>query len=97
MSDAEVLRKTMWVVLGGCGEYEEYYRWILCACASVEAAQRISDEANAESTALGRATRQLHPRSTEYHKLCETRTIDRTDTGLMRLGDYWIVEVEVRP
>ena len=96
MSDTKAPGKTVWVVMGGSGGYGDNSRWTLCACACEESAERIAKEANAESAALRRATSMLSPNGLEYTKRCEARVVDRTESGKMEYGDYWVHEVEVR-
>ena len=86
----------MWVVMGRYGDDDDQSTWILCACASEDGAKRIKKAALAEAAALRRATWRMNRKGMDYYKLCEARTVDRTDTGKTEYGDYWVQKVEVR-
>ena len=97
MSDDKAPGKTAWVVMGHCGEYDDYNTWVLCVCASEESAARVVKEATAESAALQVARRPLNITGKECQELYETRVVDRTLAGKKQIGSYDFDEVEVRP
>jgi len=99
MSDTKTPGKTVWVVMGHCGEYDDYNTWVLCVGASEESAARIVKEATAESAALQEMRRSqggAYATGKEWQKLYEARVVDRTSAGKEQLGDYYFYEVEVR-